>query len=161
MRRVLAIFEKYFWPLIEKRESFGLYVAKLAFLSVSLTTLLGLLFGFGGEVDCEALEVEFLLGCLLPAAIETALMFPLAGVWERIFGDSRRVILALAVSWAVLHAVFYMMWGIFAFVSFIFYSGAFVVWRRHSRILAYVASALVHLFHNSAVLCIYYFAQCR
>lgn len=93
--------------------------------------------------------------------LETAVLVAGLETLRRFSADPRRVVLASACAWAVVHAaVGHWLWGLLVLWGFIVYSAAYLVWRARSRWKGFAAAFLIHGLNNTpGALALYYDAR--
>lgn len=87
---------------------------------------------------------------MLAPLVETALMFPIIAILQRLLGTKWLIVALSATLWALLHGLVNVGWGLITFWPFVVFSSAFLAWRRHGIWPTFAITASIHILHNLA-----------
>lgn len=90
---------------------------------------------------------------LLVGGVISTILLPL-------FRYRRAVIVASAILFSSLHAIFNVYWGIVVFFPFVVYSCLFISYMKYGRRWAYGISFLAHALHNSCAVLAAFLVDC-
>lgn len=145
MKRILALLRNTDRPLA----GYVWRAALVAFIpSVLLSAVVTSLFP-SGTPDFEGPVLVLALTFVVVSPwLETLLMWPILTVLQRFSRNTLTVAAASALVWGLLHSLAAPAWGLVVVWPFFVFSICFLEWRKRSRGMAIVATALVHTGQN-------------